>query len=280
MAKGHARHRGGNKWQLEVDLGSYIDLETNKRKRNRKYRTITAKNQSEANLELARFVVEVTGDGYYEPEKINFVDFVRNIWLPAAKNRLAHTTLDLYLNHLNLRIMPAFKYLRLDQVKPHHITSFLDNLKEDGMRFDKKKDENGNLVRRQGKLSSATISHNYLALNNVFNYAVEQKYIKESPIKSVKQPRVEHEEVEPYTLEEAAKVVEALDEELLHWRVAVKLAIFNGLRRSELFGIDLLKHVDLDNKILKVRNALTYTKSGGIQIHEIKKGSRRAKKRD
>src|SRR5690625_4101978 len=79
---------------------------------------------------------------------------------------------------------------------------------------------------------------------------------------------------------EAAEVIHALEDELLHWRVAIKLAIFNGLRRSELFAVDLLKHVDLENKVLRIRNALTYTKDSGIQIHEIKKGSRRAKRRD
>lgn len=33
MAKGYVRKRGKNKWQLEVDLGSYIDPTTGKRKR-------------------------------------------------------------------------------------------------------------------------------------------------------------------------------------------------------------------------------------------------------
>src|SRR5690625_4409296 len=115
MAKGHARHRGGNRWQLEVDLGSYVDPVKGKRKRNRKYKTIKAKGQREANLELARFVAKITNSDYFEPEKINFIDFVQNDWLPVAKERLAHTTLSMYISHLELYILPAFQYLRLDQ---------------------------------------------------------------------------------------------------------------------------------------------------------------------
>lgn len=281
MAKGHARHRGGNRWQLEVDLGSYVDPATGERKRNRKYKTIKAKSQSEANIELAKFVVKVTDSDYYEPEKMHFVDFVKNEWLPkCAKKRLSHTTLASHVSYLETRILPAFQYLRLDQIKPIHITDFLHNLEEEGMRLDKKKDKDGNLITNEGKLSSSTIFYHYRILNNIFNYAVEIRLIEKSPLKGVKKPSVEYKEVEPYTLNEAVRVIEALDKELLHWRVAIKLAIMNGLRRSELYAVDLHKHVDIENKILKVRNALTYTKDSGFQIHEIKKGSRRAKIRD
>src|SRR5690625_5318507 len=95
MAKGHARPRGNGKWQLEVDLGSYTDPKTGKVKRHRKFKTITAKNQSEADTKLAKFVVELTSGEYHEPKKINFVDFVNEHWLSkCATKRLSHTTLE------------------------------------------------------------------------------------------------------------------------------------------------------------------------------------------
>src|SRR5690625_761527 len=271
MAKGHARHRGGNRWQLEVDLGSYVDPKTGKRKRNRKYKTITAKGRREANLELARFVAKVSDSSYYDPEKINFVEFVKNDWLPVAKDRLSHTTLDVYLTHLKLRILPAFQRLRIDQVRPKHIIDFLRNLKEDGMRMDGK----------PGKLSHATIRNNHRTLNNIFNYAKEIKLIKESPLEGVQPPREEHKEIEVYTLEETIKLLTALEKEtdVPHWQIIIKLAITTGMRRSELFGLEF-KHIDLDNKVIHVRQALTYSTRDGYQIHEIKKGSRSAKKRD
>ena len=282
MAKGHARPRGNGKWQLEVDLGSYVDPVTNKRKRNRKYKTITAKNQSEANLELAKFVVEVTGDGYHEPEKISFIDFVNKQWLPkCAKKRLSHTTLETHIWCLETRILPAFQYLKLDQIKPIHIIDFLDNLQEDGMRLDKVKDENGNLVTKKGKLSSSTVFYHYRILNNIFNFAVEIKFLKESPLKGVKKPTVDYKESKVYSTEEVYKLLQCLESEthVPHWQIIVKLAITTGMRRSELFGLEF-KHIDLDNKIIKVRQALTYSKHGGYKVHEIKKGNRSSNKRD
>jgi len=101
LAKGYARPRKNNRWQLEVDMGSYKDPVTGKTMRNRKYRTIKAKGPREADTKLAKFVAEVTGDGYYEPEKIMFIDFVNNEWLPKhAEKHLSHTTLENYIGCL------------------------------------------------------------------------------------------------------------------------------------------------------------------------------------
>ncbi|GIP63047.1 hypothetical protein J32TS6_16020 [Virgibacillus pantothenticus] len=94
MARGHFRKRNNGKWQLEVDLGSYIDPKTGTKKRHKKYKTISAKGSREAEKELIKFVSEVTGEGYHEPEKINFVDFVQKEWYPKhAEIHLSHTTL-------------------------------------------------------------------------------------------------------------------------------------------------------------------------------------------
>lgn len=272
MARGYCRPRGNNRWQLEVDLGSYVDPDTGKRKRLKKYRTITAKGAREAERELIKFVAEVTNESYAEPKKISFYDFVIDHWLPkCAEERLAHTTLNSYINRIETRILPAFKYFRLDQVKPMHIVDFLSNLKEDGMRLDGKK----------GKLSSASIRFYHRILKHIFDFAVEVKFLKENPVKNVKRPKEENKEIDVYSTEEIIKLLEALETEteFPHWQVIIKLAVTTGMRRSELYGLEF-KHIDLDKRIIHVRQALTYSKEKGFQIHEIKKGSRTAKKRD
>jgi integrase len=280
MAKGYARLRGKNKWQLEVDLGSYVDPSTGKRKRNKKYRTVTAKNQKEADKELIRFVYEVTGDGYYEPEKMNFVDFIEKEWWPKfAEKNLADTTLNVYRYYLKSRIIPAFKYLRIEQIQTKHIIDFLDNLSEEGMRQDKHKDEEGNMVIKDGKLSGATIEYYYRILKSIFKFAKKIKIIKDNPMDDVDKPKVENKKVEVYTLEEAVRILECLENELLHWQIIIKLAITTGMRRSELFGLEF-KHFDFNKRIVHVEQALTYTKEKGYQIHEIKKGNGAANKRD
>ncbi|WP_405103158.1 tyrosine recombinase XerC [Oceanobacillus sp. FSL H7-0719] len=272
--KGHARPRGNGRWQLEVDLGKKLYGKG----RNRKYKTITAKSEKEANIELAKFIADVFDEGYVDLEDVGFIAFVENVWIPkGAKPRLAETTFEAFMEYLDSRIKPAFQYFKLSEVQPIHIIDFLDNLSEPGMKLTKYKDpEKG----KDKKLATSTIHYYYRILKHIFDFAVEVHAIKKSPLDGVQKPSVDYEEVEPYAIDEAIAVYNALDKELLHWSIAFKLAIIGGLRRSELFGLDLMKHIDLKNKVLYVRDALTYTKRDGYSIHEIKKGSRRAKRRD
>lgn len=270
MAKGHMRDRGNGKWQLEVDLGSYVDPKTGKRKRHKKYKTIKANGKREAEKILTRFVAEVTNDDYYEPEKMNFVDFVQKEWLPKhARKHLSSTTLSTHITYLELRILPVFQHLRLDQIKPKHIIDFIDNLQDEGMN------------RNGGKLSSSTVFYHYRILNNIFNFAKELRLIKESPLQGIKKPKVDYKEVEVYTIEEASELIKALETEshVPHWQIIIKLAITTGMRRSELFGLEF-KHFDYDKGILQIKQALTYSKYDGYSIHEIKKGNRSARKRE
>lgn len=282
MAKGHMRDRGNGKWQLEVDLGSYVDPKTGKRKRHKKYKTIKAKGSREAQKILTKFVAEVTDDSYYEPEKMNFVDFVQKEWLPKhAKKHLSSTTLETHMNYLELRILPVFKHLRLDQIKPKHIIDFLDNLQEEGMRMNILKDPEKQEENQKKALSSSTVFYHYRILNNIFNFAKELRIIKQSPLEGIKKPKVEYKEIEVYTIEEASELVKALETEthVPHWQIIIKLAITTGMRRSELFGLEF-KHFEFDKEILHIKQALTYSKLDGYSIHEIKKGARSARKRD
>lgn len=278
MAKGHARHRGGNKWQLEVDLGKKVGGKG----RNRKYKTVTAEGQTDADTKLAQFVADLTDSGYIENVKIGFVEFVNKHWMPkCATKRLSHTTLETHVGCLNSRILPAFQYFKLDQVQPIHIIDFLDNLQEDGIRLDKEKDKNGKFAIKKGKLASSTIFYYYRVLNNIFNFAVELRFLKESPLNGVKKPSVDYKKSEVYSTEEAYKLLRCLEspKELLHWQIIIKLAITTGMRRSELFGLEF-KHIDIKNRTIQVRQALTYSKEKGYQVHEIKKGSGSARQRD
>src|SRR5690625_4152430 len=118
MAKGHVRYRGNGKWQLEVDLGKKVGG----RGRNRKYKTVKAENQSDANTKLAQFVADLTGEGYIEESNIGFVEFINKHWMPkCATKRLSHTTLDTHIRCLELRILPAFQYFKLNEINPVHI---------------------------------------------------------------------------------------------------------------------------------------------------------------
>ncbi|MDQ0340229.1 integrase [Caldalkalibacillus uzonensis] len=265
MARGYVQHVNGNKWRLFYDVGMKLDPKTGKMKRQRKTKTVQAKGKREAEKLLADFITELNSDNYFEPEKMMFVDFVQNEWLPKhAKKHLSKTALDTHIRLLELRILPAFQHFRLDQIKPIHIIDFLHNLGEEGMN------------KKGGSLSPSTIFYHYRILNNIFNFALECQLLKESPLKGVKKPKIKEKEIEVYSEEEAYKLLECLEsEESLSWKVFIKLAITTGLRRSELLGLEW-KHVDLDEGTISVKQGLTYTPTSGYVIGELKtKGSKR-----
>lgn len=264
MARGSFRKRG-DKWELSVDLGKVPDGKGGM-KRLRKYKTVQAKGPREAEKKLTDFVAEVTSDNYFEPEKMPFVDFVMNEWKPKyAEKHLSPKTYDTHMIYIRNRIIPAFQHFRIDQVKPMHVISFLDNLSEDGMRNDGK----------EGKLSSATIQYYHRILRNIFKRAVDWRLIKESPAENVKKPKITTKEVAVYDENQAADLMKALENEQIQWQVFIKLAITTGLRRSELLGLEL-KHLDLEKRVISVRQGLTYTKEHGFVIGELKtSGSKR-----
>lgn len=265
MARGYVQHVSGNKWRLFYDVGMKLDSKKGKMKRQRKTKTVQAKGKREAEKLLADFIAEINSDSYFEPEKMMFVDFVKNEWLPKhAQKHLSKTTLDTHLRLLELRILPAFQHFRLDQIKQIHIIDFLHNLSEDGMNA------------KGGKLSPATIFYHYRILNNIFNFAVECQLLKKSPLEGVKKPKVTEKEIEVYTEEEAYHLLECLEnEESLSWKVLIKLAITTGLRRSELLGLEW-EHVNLDAGTIAVRQGLTYTKGDGYIVGPLKtRGSNR-----
>jgi integrase len=55
-----------------------------------------------------------------------------------AAKELEAKTLDIYLRIINKRIVPYFGHMRLDQVKPLHILSLMNELNKPGSRQDGK----------------------------------------------------------------------------------------------------------------------------------------------
>lgn len=143
MAKGSIEKRGNNSWRLSVDVGL---LSSGDRDRRRKTITVddpallktTKKLKDYLETELAKFKIEVEAGEYISPEKMKFEEF-KNEWARKyAVKHLEGTTLDNYNRHLKNHITPMFGHMRIDQIKPLHVVTFLDKLSEPGARKDGK----------------------------------------------------------------------------------------------------------------------------------------------
>lgn len=228
-AVGHKRQRGKDSWELNY-------------KRQRK--TITAKNEREAERALANFIVEVDKNKYRKPSKLTVKQFVEERWIRCHVDTLAVKTADVYKSNLNNRIIPALGHLELDQVKPTHLLDFYVNLKEDGIRQDGK----------TGTLSPATIYKYHQILSSMFSCAVKWELIEYNP--ALKANPGKPPKRKPVSLDKDPTIalLKALVNESLKYKVITLLAACTGMRRGELLGIGD-STIDLENHIIKVSRA-------------------------
>lgn len=260
--------RGEASWRLVVEPGDKVDGS-----RDRRYKTVRIKDKSllksakklEAylNEELVKFKIEVEAGEYIAPEKMSFSAFVGEWREKYAAEHLEERTLYAYEVNLKKHILPVFGHLRLDQIKPLHIVSFLKKLGEPGSR-------------RDGKaLSSATILLNHRVLKNIFRRASEWKVIKDNPAAAVQRPKAISKQNTPYNEEEVRQLLQALQSEPYRWRMMITLAVTTGMRRGELLGLEW-KHVDLKTGVISVEQSVSTSPKGVAHVKSPKtKNSRR-----
>jgi integrase len=150
----------------------------------------------------------------------------------------------------------------LDQVKPIHLLDFYANLKEDGIRLD----------RKPGALSPATIDKHHRILSSMFSCAVDWELIEYNPALNAKPGKLPKREPVSLDKDPAIALLKALEKESLKYKVITLLAACTGMRRGELLGIGDTT-IDLNNHIIKVKRASQHTKEGDISFKGPKNNS-------
>jgi integrase len=139
--------RGENSYRLTVSCGY------NKQgKKIRKYKTIDLshikpnKQLEEAQKQFALFENDVKKGLYLDSGKITFEDFIEKWLKDYAEHELAPKTLFSYKEILDSRIIPALGHIKLNKLQPTHLNEFYNNLRENGIRLDKKYTPNKNFT--------------------------------------------------------------------------------------------------------------------------------------
>ncbi|WP_328034916.1 site-specific integrase [Halalkalibacterium halodurans] len=266
--KGSIEKRGKNSWRLRVDLGYHPDGT-----RNRPSITVTVEDkallrapkrlQDYLEHQLALFKQDVLSGNYIKPSMMTLSDFVNKEWKEKyAKDELSPTTYDVYCNHLESRILPAFGHQQMDKISTIQIVTFLKGLQQPGVRKDGKK----------GVLGIETVQYIYRVLNNVFERAEKWKFIMSNPMHGVAKPKLpksaqvakakeKKEKPNYYSEEEAQQVVDALYQEPRKWRLLILGSMIGGFRRGELIGLEW-NHVKFDEEGLEIENNIPLTKNG------------------
>lgn len=262
--KGSLEKRGDNTWRLVVSCGMKGDQQVKKKKTvtvkvacKQKTcrgctRTVRCQARREAEKLLAEFVLEIEKGMFIEPARLSFKDFVERWIRDYAEKNLAPKTLFRYKQMLNTRILPAMGHLKIEQIKPTHLLEFYANLQEDGIRTDGK----------PGGLSERTILHHHRLISSILQDAVEWQTIVSNPASRVKPPKVSKKQISCYDEEQVEVLLEIVENEPLKHKLLVYLAVFTGLRRGELMGLEWCD-IDFDAGTLEVRQASQYIPGAG-----------------
>ena len=196
------------------------------------------------------------------PGNIKFSVFADQWFEEYAKMRLKKSSCKRMTEYKG-RTYAAIGHLRMDKITTRHIQLFINNLCEDGI----------NKTTGKG-LAPKTVKCYLSFVSDVFLYAIRMGMLKENPCRNVVLPSPEQKDRRIPTLEEAQSFLESLESEPLHWRAFFTLAIYGGLRRGELLGLEW-QDIDFKNRIITIARESQYNKEDGVYTDTPKTASSR-----
>lgn len=202
-------------------------------------RSFTGKTQAEVRKKMQAAAVAVDQGTYTAPQRLTVGQWA-DIWQRDYTGALKPATAAIYRNNLNNHIKPALGAVRLADLHPHTIQSFINGL---------------------APLSPSSIRLAYKNLHAVLQKAVELEYIPRNPADRCVLPKVEQEEIKPLDDQQVAALLAAAKDTKMEQFITV--ALFTGLRISELLGLTW-DAVDFTRGTLTVNKQLARRKAGSI----------------
>lgn len=256
------RQRGKNSWLVTVSNG--YDLNRKKLTKTKTFKKPPEMTDRQWERELEKLAIEFEREverGIALDGNIKLKQFTDR-WLEEyAEGRLSLRTLESYKHELDSKILPALGHIRLDKLTPVQILSFLNNLLEDGVRQDGK----------PGPYSNRVIKYQLQILSSILQTAVYWQVIPSNPCSRVKCPKRDVVDTKPKFFDEnqAAIFLEAVKDEPLKYQVMANLAIFMGLRKGEILGLQW-PDIDLKEGFLTVNKAISATHALGTFVKSPK----------
>ena len=238
--RGHIRRRGERSWELKFDLGPR-DPGTGKRQI--RYCSFKGTKRA-AQVKLAELVTAANHGSYIEPTKTTVADFVRvriDQWEASPEGITARTA-------------QRYRQLTEHQIIPHLGAKPLQKL----TRLDI---EGWHNALHQAGLATRTIGHAHRVLHQALGDAERDGLVIKNVCRLHKAPRVaEHETV---IVQDVPGFIAKIRNSRLY--VPALLALVTGMRLGEVLALRD-RSVDLDKKVIQVREALEETKVHGVRI--------------
>lgn len=200
-----------------------------------------ARNRKEAEKVL-RERLKALEENRASSTKVSFTEWLKNWMQNTAPNQVTITTLEGYQFYLDKHILPYFEPLRLklDEVTVAHLQAYFDA--------------------KRKSLSASSLRKHKVIINQALSDACVRQLIHYNPCTWVKIQNREEEKFhgDSYTVEEARKLLSHIDGDEL--KPAVFLALFMGLRRSEILGLKW-SCIDFEKDTISIQNTVVKVKT-------------------
>jgi len=194
--------------RLVVSYGS-------KQNRVRRVKRITYRNKTDAKKQYDAFREEVERD--FNVDRDMTVEGLLNWYIDRfEKNGGKETTVRAYRTGAK-PIIAFFKGIKAHEVSLHMIDSFIASEVE---------------IR-----SPKTIKNEVSLLNSTYKQAIRRGMLNHNPCEYCEIPKQSKPQIDILTLEEMRQFVDALDNTVIDFKVMCELALFCGLRKSEIYGL-------------------------------------------
>ena len=179
--RGNIRKRGAGSWQLKIELERVAG--------NRKTRFITVRGTyKDAQRELSKLLGAADAGTLPDPTNTQISSYLRN-YLDNATH-LSPKTLERYRELANRQIVPHLGDVKLQKLRPEHLEAWHAAAKE--------------------WLSARTVGHAHRVLGSALDRAVKNGTLARNVAAISEPPKVEDEEIEILTADQAKAVLEAL----------------------------------------------------------------------
>ena len=248
--RGHLRKRGKNSWTIVVDLGR----DPSSGKRRQQWVSIKG-NKRDADRRLGEILHQLDTGGMLMPAKTTVADFFKSWLRDYVETNLRPRTIEGYRMIIEAHLIPALGHILLGQLLPAHLQSYYTEKLKHGRRDGR------------GGLSARTVLHHHRVLSEALGHAVNWGLVFRNIAKAVTPPRPDHKEMNPLDRDGIILLLNAAQSTPYH--PLLHLAIYTGMRRSELLGLRW-KDVDFDMSNLSVVQTMHQLRDGRIIFQEPK----------
>lgn len=176
-------------------------------------RSFSGKTQKEVREKMQAAAVAVNTGTYIAPQKMTVAEWL-NIWLSEYTASLKPGSVAAYASNIKKHIIPALGAIKLADLHPHTVQTFINSLE---------------------CISTSTVRMVYRTLHTALEKAVMLDYIPKNPSGKCVLPKTEKKEINPFSDEEAAEVLQLAKG--THIEHIVSIALFTGFRLSEILGL-------------------------------------------